>query len=147
MYRKVKRGGYFVGTVYEKPKTPLTKVLVGVIRFMRVFTTRLPLPVVLWISRLFALPAYLFFKLPRSVLGRSRYVSEVSEQYPTHQTEQGKPSYQLLTHNWFDHFTPPIIGFYSDDEILGVLEDAPLEGFELKYGIFRGFKAAGKAEG
>ena len=112
-----------------------------VIRFMRVFTTRLPLPVVLWISRLFAVPAYLFFKLPGSVLSKSEYVQEVSDQYPTHQTEQRKPDFDLLTHNWFDHFTPPIIGWYSDEEVLTMLADTGLELLELKYGIFRGYKA------
>lgn len=141
VYRTVKPAGYFVGTVYEKPKSLLTKTLVGLIRFMRVFTTRLPLPAVLWISRLFAVPAYLFFKLPRSVLSKSEYVQEVSDQYPTHQTEQRKPDLNLLTHNWFDHLAPPIIGWYRDEEVLEMLADTRLERLELKYGIFRGYKA------
>lgn len=141
VYKKLRTGGYFVGTVYEKPKSILTKALVAVIRFMRMFTTHLPLPLVLWISRLFALPAYLFFKLPRSILSKSEYVQEVSDQYPTHETEKGKPSYDLLVHNWFDHFTPPIIGFFSDEEVLALLSDVRLDGLELKYGIFRGFRA------
>ncbi len=144
VYGKIREEGYFVGTVYGKPNSVLTKILVGVIRFMRVFTTRLPLPVVLWISRLFALPSYVFFKLPRSLLGRSRYVREVNEQYPIRQTEQGKHNFDLLTQKWFDHFTPPIIGFYSDEEILAMLADVELEKLELKYGIFRGFKSRSK---
>jgi len=140
VYSKVKSGGYFAGTVYEKPKTVFAKLLVGGIRFMRVITTKLPLRVVYWISRLFAIPSYLFFKLPRCLLERTRYAREMEDQYPTHQTQKGRPDFNLLVHNWFDHFTPPIIGFYSEEEILAMLKDCPLEDMKLKYGIFGGFK-------
>jgi uncharacterized protein YbaR (Trm112 family)/SAM-dependent methyltransferase len=142
VYSKVAEGGYFVGTVYGKPDSALMKMLVAVIRLMRVFTTRLPLPLVLMISRLFAVPSYLFFKLPSSLLARSRYVRDISDQYPTQQTEQGKPDFALLTNTWFDHFTAPIIGFYSDEEIMALLSGVRLEKLELKHGIFTGFKPA-----
>jgi ubiquinone/menaquinone biosynthesis C-methylase UbiE/ribosomal protein S27AE len=147
VYGKVAGGGYFVGTVYGKPDSALMKMLVAVIRLMRVFTTRLPLPVVVWISRLFAVPSYLFFKMPSSLLARSRYVQEVSDQYPTQQTERGKPDFSLLTNTWFDHFTAPIIGFYSDEEIMDLLSGVRLEKLELKHGIFTGFKPAARLKG
>ena len=141
VYSRIKKGGYFVGTVYNKPTDNLLKMVNAAIMFMRIFTLHLPLPVVVLISRLFAVPSYLFFKLPNFLLKRTKYVQGMNELYPTHKTQKGEPDFDVLTINWFDHFTAPIIGFYSDEEIMGLLKDTKLEPFEMKYGIFRGTKA------
>ncbi len=143
VYRKIKIGGFYTGTVYTKPNSPLMSILVNFILFLRFFTLRLPLPVVLLISKLLALPSYLFFKIPNSILKNSSYIRDMEECYPTHRTQKREPDFMLLTHNWFDHLTPPIIGFYSDKEINQMLK--PLVGFKyvLRYGgIFSGVKGA-----
>ncbi len=139
-YKKVKRGGYFVGTIYQKPADFITKMVVNIILFMRIFTLRLPLPVVVLISRICAIPAYLFFKLPNFILKRTTYVKQMEDLYSAHQTQKRKPDLDLLALNWFDHFTAPVIGFYSDEQIMGILKNIQLNDFQLQYGIFRGFK-------
>lgn len=140
VFSKVKKGGYFVGTVYTKPEDFLSKMVVSFIYFMRFFTLKLPLPKVLFISRTCAIPAYLFFKLPKFVLNRFNYVKKMNELYPGHGTQQRRPNLDLLAHNWFDHFTPPVIGFYSDPEIRSLTKEINLEKYELRQGIFRGYK-------
>lgn len=140
VYGKIKNRGYFVGTVYTEPTDILSKFLVSFIYFMRFFTLHLPLPVVLFISRICAFPAYVFFKMPSFILKRFSYIRSMDDLYPTHETQKRKPDLNLLAHNWFDHFTPPIIGFYSDEKIIKMTENAKLDDFKLKLGIFSGYK-------
>ncbi|EKD52979.1 MAG: 2-polyprenyl-3-methyl-5-hydroxy-6-metoxy-1, 4-benzoquinol methylase [uncultured bacterium] len=139
VYRKIKKGGFYAGTVYTKPNSFLMSLLVNFIMFLRIFTLHLPLPVVLIISKLLALPSYLFFKLPRNILKNSSYIRDMEDSYPTHKTQKREPDFMLLTHNWFDHLTPPIIGFYSDKEILAMIKPLKNFGYKLRYGgIFSG---------
>lgn len=140
VFKKVKPAGYFVGTIYTKPKDFLGKMVVLCIYFMRFFTLHLPLPVVLFISRLCALPAYAFFKLPRFILKNFQYIKDMDRLYPTHETQKRKPNLDLLAHNWFDHFTPPVIGFYSDRQIMEMTSGVQIADFKLKVGIFSGYK-------
>lgn len=140
VYSKIKKNGYFVGTIYTKPDHMLGKFLVSFIHFVRIFTLHMSLPLVLFISRLCALPAYMFFKLPKFILNKFKYIRDMDELYPTHETQKRSPDLDLLAHNWFDHFTPPVIGFYSDKEIMNMLQNIKLSNFTLKYGIYSGFK-------
>jgi len=135
--KRVKSGGLFVGTFYCKPDSFLMHLVVATIMGMRVITTRVPLSVALFISRAFALPSYLFFKLPSFVLNRFAYIRDMEELYPTHETQKRRPDLDLLAHNWFDHFTPPIIGFYSDDEITEIMRKTGLGPHELNKGVVR----------
>ncbi len=137
VFKKVKKDGYFVGTVYTEPNDLLGKFLVNFINFMRFFTLRLPLPIVLFISRICAIPAYILFKLPFFILKRFKYIQNMNKLYPTHKTQKRKPNLDLLAHNWFDHFTPSIIGFYSHNQIMSLIEDLKIDLKYFKYGIFR----------
>ena len=142
VFSKVKKDGYFVGTYYNQPNKNdyLIRVVIATIMFMRIFTTKLPLPVVLFISRLFALPSYLFFKLPTFILKKFNYIQEMEELYPTHQTQKRKPDFDLLAHNWFDHFTPPVINFFSEDEIMSTVKDIQTDKLTYKQGVLLCFK-------
>lgn len=140
VYSKVREKGYFVGTIYTKPKDFFSTLFVRFVFFMRMFTMHLPLSIVYWISYLCALPIYLFFKLPLFILNRFNYVRSMNELYPEHQTQKRKPNLDLLTHTWFDHFTPPIEEYYSDEEILDLLKGVSLKERTLRIGIFSGFK-------
>jgi len=140
VFSKIKYKGLFVGTYYTAANDFLMKLVVSTIMFIRIFTTRLPLPIVLQISRLFALPAYLFFKLPSFILNRFNYVQEMNKLYPTHETQKRKPSFDLLTHNWFDHFTPPVINFFTDDEIMETVKDIPIIDLNYDQGVLRCYK-------
>jgi len=142
VFRKVKNEGYFAGTYYNQPNKNdyLMRMVIATIMFMRIFTTKLPLPVVLFISRLFALPSYLFFKLPTFILKKFNYIQEMEELYPTHQTQKRKPDFDLLAHNWFDHFTPPVINFFSEDEIMETVKDISTDKLTYKQGVLLCFK-------
>ena len=100
VFDKVKNDGLFVGTYYDRPAKNdyLMRMVIAAITITRVLTTRLPLPVVLQISRLFALPSYLFFKLPTFILKKFKYVQDMDELYPTHETQKRNPDFDLLTH-------------------------------------------------
>jgi ubiquinone/menaquinone biosynthesis C-methylase UbiE len=135
--RKIKPGGYFVGTYYTKPTDMLNKCVVAFIYAMRLFTTHLPLPVVLVISRICAVPAYLFFKLPQAVLNRFAYVREMNRLYPEHGTQNRRPDMDLLAHNWFDHFTPPLIRFFSDAEVYASIQQISFCNTSYIQGVLR----------
>ena len=134
----LKPGGYFAGTVYQKPKDVLCRMVNAVIATFRLVSTRLPLPAVLWISRICAIPAYLFFKLPQPVLNMFGYVRSMNKLYPDHGTQNRKPDFGLLTHCWFDHFSPPMVRFFSDDEIRAMVPET-LDISEMSMGILRGY--------
>lgn len=136
---KIKPGGYFAGTVYTKPQDWLSRFVVAFIYAMRCITLHLPLPVVLMISRLCAVPAYLFFKLPTLILNRFKYVQEMNKLYPNHGTQNRRPDLDLLAHNWFDHFTAPVIAFYTDDEIRALCAPSGLQELTLSQGIVRAY--------
>ena len=142
VFSKVKKDGYFVGTYYDQPdkKDYLIRMVIATIIFMRIFTIKLPLPIVLFISRMFALPSYLFFKLPTFILKKFKYIQDMDELYPTHQTQKRKPDFDLLAHNWFDHFTPPIINFFSVDEIMETVKDISTDKLTYKQGILLCYK-------
>lgn len=135
--RKIKSGGYFVGTYYTKPTDLLNTCVVAFIHAMRMVTTHLPLPVVLVISRMCAVPAYLFFKLPQAVLNRFAYVREMNRLYPEHGTQNRRPDMDLLAHNWFDHFTPPLIRFFSDEEVYASIQQISFCNTSYAQGILR----------
>jgi len=140
VFSKIKSNGLFVGTYYTAATDFLMKLVINTIMFTRIFTTRLPLPVVLQISRLFALPAYLFFKLPNFILKRFNYIQEMDKLYPTHETQKRKPNFDLLTHNWFDHFTPPVINFFTDKEVMETVKNIPSEKLDYEQGVLRCYK-------
>ena len=137
---KVKMEGYFVGTIYTAPEDSVMKLLVWFLNTMRVITTRLPLRIVYYMSKLFALPAYIFFKLPNFVLKHFKYIQSVRSDYPDHDTVNRKPDFDLLTHNWFDHLTPPIIGFYSKEEIRELFNHKQFKKVFDNHGFVRGYK-------
>ena len=114
---------------------------------MRVVTTRLPLPVVLLISRLCAVPAYLFFKLPQAVLNRFAYVRDMNRLYPAHGTQNRRPDFDLLSHNWFDHFTPPLIRFFSDEEVQATIQQISLCNTSYAQGVLRATRATDAVPG
>jgi len=142
VFDKVKNDGLFVGTYYNRPvkKDYLMRMVIATITVMRILTTRLPLPVVLQISRLFALPSYLFFKLPTFILKKFNYIQEMDELYPTHETQKRNPVFDLLAHNWFDHFTPPVINFFTEEEIMDTVNDIPKDKLTYKQGILHCYK-------
>ncbi|MHC4277292.1 MAG: class I SAM-dependent methyltransferase [Planctomycetota bacterium] len=137
--KKLKKNGYFVGTVYTQPSDILSKLVIYIISFMRLFTTRMPLTLVYGISKVFAFPPYLFFKLPNSILEKFDYVKKMKINYPEYGTVNRKPDLDLLAHNWFDHFTPPIIGFY-DQDLAELIEDVKLDVEFKRDGFLRGYK-------
>ena len=136
--QRLKPGGSFIGTIYERPTDFLVGLVIGTVCLVRPLTTKIPFEFLYLLAKCFALPAYLFFSLPDFLLRRFKYVQNMRTIYPGHGTTEGRPDLELLTHAWFDHFSPPIARFFKKAEGRALFATPELEVHFFENGFVRG---------
>jgi len=126
LLRYLKPGGEALVYLYWWPEgQPVKRSLLACVSALRLITTRLPHPVLDWLSYPLAAAAYAGFVLPYRALRRLPGCANFAERLPMKQ--YASYPFQVCVNDQFDRFSAPIENRYTRAAVLGWMERAGLE--------------------
>jgi SAM-dependent methyltransferase len=126
LLRYLKPGGEIQIYLYWWPEgQPMKRALLSAVNGLRWVTTRMPHPLLHWLSYSFAALAYAGFVIPYRVLRALPAMARWAERLPMRQ--YAAYPFPVLVNDQFDRFSAPIENRYTGAEVRAWLERAGLE--------------------